>query len=62
MMLEATGTARGDANDYVGKGLSGGVIAIRPPDGSTFPSNTNVIVIVGNTVLSWRAFSCLHSL
>ncbi len=39
----------GDANDYCGKGLSGGVIAIRPPDGATFAAEENVIV--GNTVL-----------
>jgi glutamate synthase (NADPH/NADH) large chain len=48
----------GDANDYVGKGLSGGVIAIYPPVRSTFRAHTNVIV--GNTVLygatSGRAF------
>src|SRR4051812_28211172 len=29
-------TLRGDANDYVGKGLSGGVLAIRPPEGARF--------------------------
>ena len=48
----------GDANDYVGKGLSGGVLAIRPPAGSRFVADANVIV--GNTVLygatSGRAF------
>ena len=27
-------TLHGDANDYVGKGLSGGVLAVRPPEGS----------------------------
>ncbi|CCH58698.1 hypothetical protein TBLA_0A09100 [Henningerozyma blattae CBS 6284] len=37
----------GDANDYVGKGLSGGTIAIRPPKDSSFRSDENVIV--GNT-------------
>jgi glutamate synthase (NADPH/NADH) large chain/glutamate synthase (ferredoxin) len=42
-------TLVGDANDYVGKGLSGGVLAIRPPDDATFPAEENVIV--GNTVL-----------
>ncbi len=39
----------GDGNDYVGKGLSGGRIIIRPPE------DTNIIaeesIIVGNTVL-----------
>jgi glutamate synthase domain-containing protein 2/glutamate synthase domain-containing protein 1/glutamate synthase domain-containing protein 3 len=39
----------GDANDYTGKGLSGGVIAVRPPDGAGFVAEENVIV--GNTVL-----------
>ncbi len=42
-------TLRGDANDYTGKGLSGGVLAVRPPEGSTFAAEENVIV--GNTVL-----------
>jgi glutamate synthase (NADPH) large chain len=39
----------GDANDYVGKGLSGGVLAVRPPVRSTFKAHENVIV--GNTCL-----------
>jgi len=39
----------GEANDYVGKGLSGGRLVIRPPRGAQFiPDET---VIVGNTVL-----------
>jgi glutamate synthase (NADPH/NADH) large chain len=39
----------GDANDYVGKGLSGGRIIIRPPaDGGFKPEES---IIVGNTVL-----------
>jgi glutamate synthase (NADPH/NADH) large chain/glutamate synthase (ferredoxin) len=42
-------TLWGDANDYTGKGLSGGTVAIRPPEGSTFAAEENVIV--GNTVL-----------
>jgi glutamate synthase domain-containing protein 2/glutamate synthase domain-containing protein 1/glutamate synthase domain-containing protein 3 len=42
-------TLTGDANDYAGKGLSGGTIAIRPPAGATFAAEENVIV--GNTVL-----------
>jgi glutamate synthase domain-containing protein 2/glutamate synthase domain-containing protein 1/glutamate synthase domain-containing protein 3 len=42
-------TLYGDANDYTGKGLSGGVVAVRPPEGSTFAAEENVIV--GNTVL-----------
>jgi glutamate synthase (NADPH/NADH) large chain/glutamate synthase (ferredoxin) len=40
---------RGDANDYTGKGLSGGVVSVTPPDGSLFVPEDNVIV--GNTVL-----------
>jgi glutamate synthase domain-containing protein 2/glutamate synthase domain-containing protein 1/glutamate synthase domain-containing protein 3 len=42
-------TLEGDANDYTGKGLSGGTIAIRPPEAATFAAEENVIV--GNTVL-----------
>jgi hypothetical protein len=39
----------GDANDYVGKGLSGGKIAVFPPAGSTFTAEDNIIV--GNVAL-----------
>ncbi len=39
----------GDANDYVGKGLSGGTIVVRPAVSSPLASQENVIV--GNTVL-----------
>ncbi|HOA50779.1 MAG TPA: glutamate synthase-related protein, partial [Thermogutta sp.] len=39
----------GDANDYLGKGLSGGRIVVRTPPGSPFDPAENVIV--GNTVL-----------
>ena len=42
-------TLYGDTNDYAGKGLSGGLIAVRPPEGTTFLAEENVIV--GNTVL-----------
>ena len=42
-------TLVGDANDYVGKGLSGGVLAIRPPAAAAFVAEENVIA--GNTVL-----------
>ncbi|MFL6035512.1 MAG: glutamate synthase large subunit, partial [Gaiellaceae bacterium] len=42
-------TLFGDANDYAGKGLSGGVISVRPPLRATFVAEENVIV--GNTVL-----------
>jgi glutamate synthase (NADPH/NADH) large chain len=51
-------TLEGDANDYVGKGLSGGVLSIRPPIESPFRPDDQTIV--GNTVLygatSGRAF------
>ncbi len=33
----------GDANDYLGKGLSGGKIIVSPPRGSSFRSDENVI-------------------
>ena len=39
----------GDANDYVGKGLSGGIISIIPPKESNLISHENTII--GNTVL-----------
>src|SRR3546814_760417 len=39
----------GDANDYVGKGLSGGRVIVRPPEGVKRVPSENIIV--GNTVL-----------
>lgn len=39
----------GDANDYVGKGLSGGTIVVRPAMGSPLVAAENTII--GNTVL-----------
>ncbi|WP_282154101.1 glutamate synthase large subunit [Ruegeria atlantica] len=39
----------GDANDYVGKGLSGGTIVVRPPQVSPLKADENTII--GNTVL-----------
>ncbi|WP_110034271.1 glutamate synthase large subunit [Hoeflea marina] len=39
----------GDANDYVGKGLSGGRIIVRPPANSVVKAEQSIIV--GNTVL-----------
>ncbi|WP_414655606.1 glutamate synthase large subunit [Ferrovibrio sp.] len=41
----------GDANDYVGKGLSGGMIVVRPSPASPLMARTNENTIVGNTVL-----------
>ena len=40
---------KGDANDYVGKGLSGATISIKLSDESNLKSNENTII--GNTVL-----------
>ncbi len=49
---------RGETNDYAGKGLSGGIISVRPPEAALFRAEENMIV--GNTVLygatSGRAF------
>ncbi|HXQ80015.1 MAG TPA: glutamate synthase-related protein, partial [Opitutaceae bacterium] len=39
----------GDANDYVGKGLSGGKIIVYPPEKATFVPEENIIV--GNVAL-----------
>ena len=39
----------GDANDYVGKGLSGGKLIIYPPKDSTFAAEENILI--GNVVL-----------
>ena len=39
----------GDANDYVGKGLSGGTIIVRPSASAAFVAHENTII--GNTVL-----------
>ncbi|MGL4853119.1 MAG: glutamate synthase large subunit [Phocaeicola sp.] len=39
----------GEANDYLGKGLSGGRISVRPPVRSQFDASQNAIV--GNTLL-----------
>lgn len=39
----------GDANDYVGKGMTGGKLVVKPPRGSAF--NTQETAIVGNTCL-----------
>ena len=39
----------GDANDYFGKGLSGGKLIVYPPGGSTFVAEDNIII--GNVAL-----------
>ena len=42
-------TLEGEANDYVGKGLSGGRITVYPPRGSGFAAEENIII--GNVAL-----------
>ena len=44
-----TFSLRGETNDYAGKGLSGGVLSVRPPEKALFRAEENMIV--GNTVL-----------
>jgi glutamate synthase (NADPH/NADH) large chain len=39
----------GDANDYCGKGLSGGFMAVRPPSEATFKAEDNILI--GNVAL-----------
>jgi glutamate synthase (NADPH/NADH) large chain len=46
-------TLEGEANDYVGKGLSGGKLIIRPPANSRAVPERSIIV--GNTVLTGRS-------
>src|SRR6185312_3517777 len=38
----------GDTNDYAGKGLSGGIVAVRPDERAPFPAEQNVIA--GNVI------------
>ncbi|WP_090719712.1 glutamate synthase large subunit [Paenibacillus typhae] len=42
-------TVEGDSNDYVGKGLSGGKLIIKPSPKATFAAEDNIII--GNTAL-----------
>jgi glutamate synthase domain-containing protein 3 len=44
-----TFSLHGETNDYTGKGLSGGVVAVRPPQTALFRPEENMLV--GNTVL-----------
>jgi glutamate synthase domain-containing protein 3 len=46
-----TFTLHGDANDYTGKGLSGGILAVRPRAGMAADWVAQDNVIVGNTLL-----------
>ena len=41
-------TLEGDTNDYMGKGMAGGVLVVRPQEGSTFVPEDNIIT--GNVV------------
>jgi len=50
---------QGDANDYVGKGLSGGVVVVRPALGSPLKAEENVII--GNTVLYGATGGALYA-
>jgi glutamate synthase (NADPH) large chain len=50
---------QGDANDYVGKGLSGGIIIVRPRPSSTRLSQENAII--GNTVLYGATSGALYA-
>jgi glutamate synthase domain-containing protein 3 len=43
-----TFSLRGETNDYAGKGLSGGIVSVRPPEKARFLAEENSIV--GNTV------------
>jgi glutamate synthase (ferredoxin) len=49
----------GEANDYVGKGMSGGEIVLRPPCQARFPSYKNVIA--GNTLLYGATGGALYA-
>lgn len=48
----------GDCNDYVAKGLSGGVISVRVPDGTSFDPSRNVIAgnVIGYGATSGKLF------
>jgi glutamate synthase domain-containing protein 2/glutamate synthase domain-containing protein 1/glutamate synthase domain-containing protein 3 len=39
----------GDANDYIGKGLAGGILSVRPPAGATFRADENILI--GNVAM-----------
>ncbi|MDF2467645.1 MAG: glutamate synthase subunit alpha, partial [Rhodococcus erythropolis] len=49
----------GDANDYVGKGLSGGRIALRPSEDAPFVAEEQVIA--GNTLLYGATSGALYA-
>jgi glutamate synthase (ferredoxin) len=49
----------GEANDYVGKGMAGGEIIVRPPPTARWSTNDNSIL--GNTVLYGATGGCLFA-
>ncbi len=49
----------GDANDYVGKGMTAGRIILRPPEGSSFVARDTVII--GNTCLYGATGGALYA-
>ncbi len=49
----------GEANDYVGKGMHGGEIVIKPPAAATYDPATNVII--GNTCLYGATGGALYA-
>jgi glutamate synthase (NADPH/NADH) large chain len=49
----------GDANDYVGKGMAGGRIVVKPPKGSRFKSQHSMII--GNTCLYGATGGALYA-
>ncbi len=49
----------GEANDYVGKGMGGGEIIVRPPDEARYASHENTIL--GNTVLYGATGGALYA-
>ena len=53
-------TLVGESNDYVGKGMHGGEIVVKPPVGITYDPSTNVIV--GNTCLYGATGGTLYAL
>jgi glutamate synthase (ferredoxin) len=52
-------TLIGEANDYVGKGMNGGEIIIRPFEGVTYEASQNVII--GNTCLYGATGGALYA-
>jgi glutamate synthase (NADPH/NADH) large chain len=51
-------TLIGDSNDYVGKGLSGGTIVVRPDESSGFPAEENIIA--GNVIGYGATSGCMY--